>query len=298
MAGISERVMAAVERSQKNEISEFIIYSKLAGMAKGENRKAIARIANEEKKHYEFWKSVTGKEMQPNSLNVVKSMLIAKIFGITFAIKLMENGEKKAQVNYEEIAKEIPGAKRIEEDEEGHEHILVRMIDEERLKYVSSMVLGLNDALVELSGALAGLTFAIQNSQIIAVTGLITGIAAALSMASSEYLSTKTEEANLKLEKVVKKNPIVAAGYTGAIYLVTVLFLVLPYFALANLYLSLITMLGIVIAIIFMFSYYVSVVQETNFWKSFLRTASVSLGIAAISFGIGVAVRVFLGIQI
>ena len=56
------------------------------------------------------------------------------------------------------------------------------------------MVLGLNDALVEFTGALAGYTFALQNTLLVAMTGLITGVAASLSMATSEYLSTKSEE--------------------------------------------------------------------------------------------------------
>ena len=35
------------------------------------------------------------------------------------------------------------------------------MINDERLQYISSMVLGINDALVELTGAPAGFTFAL-----------------------------------------------------------------------------------------------------------------------------------------
>jgi VIT1/CCC1 family predicted Fe2+/Mn2+ transporter len=84
---------------------------------------------------------------------------------------------------------------------------LISLIDEERLKYVSSMVLGLNDALVELTGALTGLTLALQNPRLIAIVGFITGIAASMSMAASEYLSTKQED--------TEKNPLKASVYTG-----------------------------------------------------------------------------------
>jgi VIT1/CCC1 family predicted Fe2+/Mn2+ transporter len=182
---------------------------------------------------------------------------------------------------------------------------LISFIEEERLKYVSSMVLGLNDALVELSGALAGLTFAIQNAQIIAITGLITGIAAALSMASSEYLSTKAGQAGKeksvakKGEKIkFEKDPFKAAVYTGLIYMITVLFLIFPFLFLGNLYHSLAIMLGVVFAIIFVFTFYISVAMEVPFWKRFIETASISFGIAAISFGIGIIVRTFWGIQI
>ena len=51
-----------------------------------------------------------------------------------------------------------------------------------RLEYMGSVVLGLNDALVEFTGALAGFTLALSDSRLTALTGSITGIAAALSI--------------------------------------------------------------------------------------------------------------------
>ena len=303
---IDEYVMNEIKKSQKNEISEYIIYSELAKITKdASNKKVLKRISEEEKEHYHFWKKYTGVEMGPSTINVWKYILISRIFGITFGIKLMENGEKKAQEKYDMIAKSVPGAKQIEGDEANHEQLLISFIDEERLRYVSSMVLGLNDALVELTGALAGLTFAIQNAQIIAVTGLITGIAAALSMASSEYLSTKAEAVEKEKPAVKKgakikfvKDPFKAAIYTGLIYLITVFLLILPYLFLGNLYVSLAIMLGVVLAVIFVFTFYISVAKEVPFWKRFIETAGISFGIAAISFGIGIVVRTLWGIQI
>jgi len=106
--------------------------------------------------------------------------------------------------------------------------VYIDMIDEERLRYVGSMVLGLNDALVELTGALAGLTLALQNTRLVAMTGLITGVAGSLSMAASEYLSTKSEGG--------VKEPFRASVYTGFAYVLTVIFLILPYLLLIDLY--------------------------------------------------------------
>ena len=115
-----------------------------------------------------------------------------------------------------------------EEDE--HEKALIDMLDEERLKYIGSMVLGLNDALVELSGALAGFTFALTESRLVGVAGLITGVAATLSMGASEYLSQRSESGEL--------HPLKAAIYTGIAYLITVTLLVAPYFIVPNVYLA------------------------------------------------------------
>lgn len=109
--------------------------------------------------------------------------------------------------------------------ENDHENQLLGMLDEESLLYAGSVVLGLNDALVELTGALAGLTFAFRDVKIIALSGLITGIAASLSMASSEYLSTRPKK---------PKHPVRAAITTGIAYIITVTLLILPYLLLNN----------------------------------------------------------------
>jgi len=92
----------------------------------------------------------------------------------------MESIEKRAQRADPAMLVAIPEYAGIVANEEKHELELIALIDEERLKYIGSVVLGLNDALIEFTGTLAGLTFALRNTQIIAVAGLIMGIAASL----------------------------------------------------------------------------------------------------------------------
>lgn len=217
--------------------------------------------------------------------------LIARVFGFTFAVKLMERGEANAQLSYEALAREVPEALAIREDEEAHEAALLDMLDEERLAYVGSMVLGMNDAMVEMTGTLAGLTLAMQNTQLIALSGLITGIAATLSMASSEFLSSKSEG---------RPDALKSATYTGVAYLVTVALLILPYLLFdASHYLwALGTMILIVLAILVVFNYYLSVAQDLSFKKRFGQMAGISLGVAALSFVIGILVKQFLGVDI
>src|SRR3989304_527579 len=97
----------------------------------------------------------------------------------------MAMGGEAEQGNYAAVAQEIAAAATYQEEENLHEEKLIDMLDEERLQYAGSVVLGLNDALVELTGALAGLTLALQNVKLIALSGLIPGIAASMSMAES-----------------------------------------------------------------------------------------------------------------
>jgi VIT1/CCC1 family predicted Fe2+/Mn2+ transporter len=184
----------------------------------------------------------------------------------------------------------VPDAKDIIKDEDEHEKQLMDLIDEERLRYVGSMILGLNDALVELTGALAGFTFALQNTRMVAVTGLITGFAASLSMATSEYLSTKSEGN--------AKNPFKAAAYTGIAYVLTVLFLIFPYLLLTDIYVCLISAILAAIIIIFLFTFYISVAKDLPFKKRFLEMAAISLGIAGLTFTIGFLLRTFLNVEV
>lgn len=72
-----------------------------------------------------------------------------------------------------EISKYVPAAIDVEKDGKEHKRKPVDLIDEERLRYGGSTVLGLNDALVELTRALVGLTLSFGNPHLIAMRGFI-----------------------------------------------------------------------------------------------------------------------------
>lgn len=276
---------------QKDEITEHFIYLKLASIEKNtKNAEVLRNIASDELKHYDILKKYTQEDAAPDNFKIWKYFLIARILGLTFGLKLMEDGEEKAQEAYGKLAPGVTEAVEILKEEGVHERELLEMIDEERLKYIGSVVLGLNDALVELTGALAGLTFALPNARLVATAGAITGIAASLSMAASEFLSTKSEGGG--------KDPLKASIYTGIAYVLTVTILIMPYLLFDNLLISLPVMLTNAIIIIFAFTFYISVAKGLNFRKRFLEMVSISLGVAALSFLIGLGVRALLNIEI
>lgn len=289
---LTEDIKEKVILFQQTEITEYHIYKRLAKRIKSpENAKILDRIAEDELRHYNGWKKYTGEEVQPRWFFVWLYYLISVVFGFTFGVKLMEQGEEAAQANYEAISNVIPEAIQYEHEEDEHEEQLINMLDEERLQYAGSVVLGLNDALVELTGALAGLTLALQNGKLIALSGLITGIAASLSMAASEYLSTRSEETT--------KQPVRAAIYTGIAYIITVALLVLPYLLMPeNFYADLAIALTTAVIIIAVFNYYISVAKGESFRARFLEMAGLSLGVATFSFIIGYFIRLWLGIEI
>ncbi|WP_297205590.1 VIT1/CCC1 transporter family protein [uncultured Brachyspira sp.] len=289
---ISKETIKFLLELQQNEVTEHSVYLNLAKFVKKEDDKnVLLSIAKEEYAHAKILEKYTGKKLKPNKLKVFKFFILSIIFGYTFVIKIMEGGEKNAEYVYSKIVSEVPDAKKIAFDEDEHENKLIAILDEERLKYVGSMVLGLSDALVEISGTLAGLSFALQNNKLVALSGIITGISATLSMASSEYLSAKADG---------DKNAFKSCLYTGIMYLITVSLLILPYLVYPNnhyLY-ALITMLCVVVFIIFFFTYYVSVAKSLPFKKRFFEMAGISLTVAGISFLVGLLVKHFLGIDI
>ncbi len=288
---MDESIKKKVIVFQTSEITEYYIYSRLASIEKKPaNRQLLENIAAEELKHYDQWKRFTGVEVAPDRLKIFKYTFIARTFGLTFGLKLMESGEGKAQAAYRDMGAHIAEALQISAEEDAHEIKLLGMIDEERLEYAGSVVLGLNDALVEFTGMLAGLTFAMANARMVAMAGAVTGIAASLSMAASEFLSTKSEGGN--------KSPIKASVYTGIAYFFTVCALILPYILLHNLFGALTIMLINAVIIIFIFTFYISVAKNLNFRKRFYEMVCISLGVAGLSFLIGLGVRALLKVDI
>ncbi len=289
--GLSPEIRQELLKAQKNEITEYHVYHNIAKTLKDpENRRIVEEIGDDEKRHYEIWKGYTGQAVAPNRFKIWLFTAISRLFGFTFGFKLMELGEEKAQINYEGIVDAIPEAKEVIHDENAHEDKLLEMLDEEALIYAGSVVLGLNDALVELTGALAGLTLAFRDVNVIALSGLVTGIAASLSMGASEFLSTSSEE--------TEKSPIRAAIYTGIAYIITVALLILPYLLLDNKFICLGISLATSVLIIAAFNFYISVAKSQPFWKSFFRMAGISLGVAALSFFIGSLLNRWLGVDV
>ncbi len=289
---ISPEAYKILKKMQQSEITESVVYKKIAKFAKGEeNKKTLERLASEEENHAKIWEKYTGLKLKPSKWKIFKYSFLARVFGFTFAIKLMESGEENAQKEYDVLAKEIEESTIVKQQEEEHEKALIEILDEERLKYVGSMVLGLNDALVELTGSLAGFTFAMQNTKIIALSGLIIGVSATFSMAASEFLSARSEGRNDAFKSCL---------YTGIAYLVAVALLILPYLLLPTnaFILALICMLAIVILIITVFTYYTSVAQSKPFLSRFLEMSIISVTVAVISFGVGILAKILFGIDI
>lgn len=288
---LDKKLIQGLTKVQKNEFNEYVIYTELAQKVKDKNNSEILKkIAREELAHANFWGKYTRVQPKVSKITVLFYKTLAKVLGLTFTLKLMEKTEQKAQSVYKEIGRFIPEAERIIKEEDDHENELINMIDEEKLTYAGAIVLGLNDALVELTGALAGLTFALQNTHIIAIVGIITGIAASFSMSASSYLSAKAEGE--------RKNYVKSAIYTGVAYILTVLLLVFPYLIFASPYIALLNTIIVAIAIIFLFNFYISIAKDYPFKKRFLEMVILNIIVTGITFSIGFGIRKVFNIEV
>ena len=273
------------------EATDAAVYEALVRRAKpGRNLKILQEMAGDEVRHRETWAAFVDGPPKVSAFRVWLFTTLAKVFGIVFVINLMEAGEGRAVGAYRTIGKHVPVALKILEDETRHEAQLVDMIEEDGLSYISSMVLGLNDALVELTGALAGFTLALNDNTMIGLAGFITGVAATLSMAASEYLAKKADPG--------EKHPLKAATYTGIAYLITVVLLLTPYAVVSQPLHALAFCLVNATLVIVGFTFFVSVVRKQSFWHGFREMMTISFSVALISFLIGWAARAWLNLDI
>lgn len=289
----SERKRSLI-RLQRMEITEAEVYKKLAKNQRNKNNKTILeQIAEQEINHYNILKNITNIDVKPSRIRVLLHVLASLFFGLTFSLKLMEKIEQSAAKEYRQL-----GLNDIAKEEDEHEEKLLSLLEEDALNYLSSIILGLSDALVELTGALAGLTFAFQELRVVALAGLVTGIAASFSMAASEFLATKEENS--------ERSPIKAAIFTGIAYMLTVMLLVTPYLLLDD---TSAIMLGlephiqalcitliIGLLIIALFNFYVSIAQDHSFKQRFTEMTSILIVVTGISFLIGLILREWFGI--
>lgn len=277
---ITPQLLRKIIDNQRAEITEYTVYKRLSNSVKNDkDRKLLKELCNKELLHYGYWKKFSGIDIKPNNFMANVYYYFAKFLGINFALQLME-GEGKHDKSFDKTLKKhiLHEILDIIEKEEADEKSVLSAIDKSELLYTSSIVLGLNDALVELTGALVGFSFALQKANLVAVAGLITGIAASFSMSTSEYLSSKEDGG---------KNPIKAGLFTGLSYFLTVILMIIPFFVFSNIYMSLTIVILIALVIIFLFNFYISVAKNLPFLTRAVEMILISLGAAILNFMIG-----------
>jgi VIT1/CCC1 family predicted Fe2+/Mn2+ transporter len=272
----------------QNELTEHIIYGKLAAMEKKPQNKALLeKLSAQEKIHYEFWQSlVPNVEIKPRFFGTYAIPLMRIVLGTTFTAKLLETHEKDSVERYTNIAPHIPPSHRerfeeIIEDEKFHERSLIGEIKEQRIAYLGFIALGLADAIVEITGVHAGFLGVTGSTLIAGVSGVIVGFAAAISMGSASYLQAKQDP---------DKSPVISAFATGISYLCSVVCLALPYFLIRTMITAFIFSTSIGIILLAGFTFYGAIVYDRPFLREFGESVGLMLGTALATFILGTIV--------
>jgi VIT1/CCC1 family predicted Fe2+/Mn2+ transporter len=274
-----------------NELTEHLVYHKLATMEKHpENRAALERLSAQELTHYEFWTSLLpeakAKQVQARWYTVWGIPFLRVALGVTFITKFLETHETDAVQKYQALAAAIPASHherfmQIIEDEKSHERALIAQLKEKRVAYMGFIVLGLADAIVEITGVHAGFLGVTGSTLIAGVAGIIVGFSAAISMGSASYLQAKQD---------TEKSAALSGFLTWAAYFCSVVLLALPYFLIHVMIPAFVTSTSVGVLLVAGFTFYGAVVFDRKFWREFAETVGLMLGTALATFLLGIVV--------
>jgi len=293
---LTPEALKEAEEFCKDEYVDYMIYSYLAKHEKKPHLKRIVeKLAQDELRHYEFWKKLVGKDCAQKvpKWYLVGIRLMRKVMGLTFTLKWLEKHEESVIERYKAFLPNLEGPLREElekiiAEEEEHENKLMSSIEETMVKYMSFIVLGLADAIVEITGVHAGMLGVTTSTIIAGVTGLVVGFSAAISMSSAAYLQAKHDP---------ERHPLTSAVLTGIAYILAVVLLALPYFATHNMAVAFTASILLGIGLIAYFTYYSAVVFDRNFTREFLESSGLMIATAFGAFLFGEALGQLFGLQ-
>lgn len=208
-----------VVENYRDELTDAEIYAALARIEGNEElRDELLRLSQYEFEHAKFW-GLIAKELgidvsgvKPSRLSVLFSILVRKLLGLGFLVKLRESAEIEAIRRYGNLIRKGalgPYTDRLREillDEVAHEEVFKERGSrfEAFIENIRDAMYGMSDGLVEVLAAVAGLAPVVANPMLITLAGLIVGTAGTLSMAAGAYMSTKAQRdiRETKLSKI------------------------------------------------------------------------------------------------
>lgn len=146
-----------------------------------------------------------------------------------------------------------------------------------------AIVLGMHDAIVSLTGLIAGLYFASVGTNIIVISCIISSISASLSMGAANYLAVRANG---------RRDAFGAAMHTFLAYMITCVLLILPFFVVANRAAAVCAVFAMAFLIIFGFNLHFY--RGNRFWRHFGEMLGICTVVSIVAFLIGEAAsRVF-----
>jgi VIT1/CCC1 family predicted Fe2+/Mn2+ transporter len=281
-----------------DEWSDYTLYDRLARTVSPESPFAdiLRTLSATEHGHYEFWnKYVPGEKPRLDKVKLYWVLFLRRFFGLTFATRYLDRHEGKVVTEYKAVANLIPETDRkafdaMVADEKEHEKAFAMKVESTAVAYISFVVLGLADALVEISGIHAGWLGLFEKTEIAGLAGIIAGGAASLAMASAAFAQAK---------QGFKGSARISAAYTGVSYFVTAIILATPYFLTSSMPLALGGSLTLAVIILAITTWYSVVIQEKFFLRDFVEILAILFATTILVFVLGYLVSAaFPGIKL
>ncbi len=274
--------MKLVERFCRDELGSYLLYLELAEVERPPLSEQLKRSAEQERSHYEFWKSVLGRDCTATRPPRVFRLLY-RLFGPVFTLQLLEKREEGAASMYEEFRERLPDEIKgrlddIINDEKTHEAEFLRGLQDVRVKYLGFVALGIADAITELIGVYASFLGATLRTLLVGLAGLLVGFSAAISMAAAAYIQARQER---------HVSPGGSAAATGLSYFLTALVLAAPYFLTGSFVAAIVASVLLGVAVLSVFHFYSSVVMGTDLRKELTMAVLLLLAAAAAGLAFG-----------
>jgi VIT1/CCC1 family predicted Fe2+/Mn2+ transporter len=297
MGNPSSELARVAAKRMSDEYTDSALYKRLSKTVPQSSpfAEVLMHLSATEHGHYEFWrKYAPGEGPKLDRLKVVWILFLRRVFGLTFASRYLDRHESSVVEEYRALAGMIPESDRaafdrMVADEREHEQEFARKIESSTIRYISFIVLGLADALVEITGIHAGSLGIYNKTEYAGLAGVVAGAAASLAMASAAFAQAKQGfQGSAKLSAV----------YTGVSYFITAIILATPYFLTSTMLFALTSSLTLAVIILAMTTYYSTVISGKPFSRDFLEILLIMLGVTVALYFFGYLIRDSLGITI
>ena len=269
-----------------DEWSDHTLYERLSKTVSSGSpfARVLEELSATEHRHYEFWrKYVPGEEPRLATLKLYWTLFLRRFFGLTFATRYLDRHESNVVKEYKGLASLIPAEDKpaYEEmvaDEREHEKAFAMKVESSAVRYIAFVVLGLADALVEISGIHAGWLGLFEKTEIAGLAGVVAGGAASLAMASAAFAQAK---------QGFSGSARLSAVYTGVSYFITAVILATPYFLTSSMLLALGSSLTLAVVILAITTWYSIVIQQKPFLRDFVEILAILFATTAVVFLLG-----------
>ncbi|HYC26392.1 MAG TPA: hypothetical protein VEB67_00025 [Nitrososphaerales archaeon] len=269
-----------------DEFSDFTLYDRLAKTISSDSpfEETLKQLSTTEHGHFEFWrKYVPDEEPKLAKLKVYWVLFLRRFLGLTFATRYLDRHESKVVKEYQGVSGLIPASDKqafdeMVADEKEHEKAFAMKIESSAVRYISFVVLGLADALLEISGIHAAFLGLFDKTEIVVLAGIVAGASASIAMASAAFAQAKAG---------FKGSARLSAFYTGTSYFVTAILLATPYFLTGNMIFALSSSLFVAVVILAVTTYYNVVIQDKPFMRDFLEILLILFGATLVLFLFG-----------